>query len=194
MKALSIKQPYASLIAEGIKDIENRSQKTNYRGTVLIHASATWHDRVLHGVPANLFNVAQLSVIPEPLWQGIARRIARGKEGQPLDFSAIVGQVDIVDCIQDSTSIWAEPGAWHWKLANAIKYENPILEVKGALSFWEFKPEDLERMVVKDLAAGGRVVEPLQRLKPFYDAFKKGRVIETFNEGDNLVFKAINFK
>ena len=37
-KALTIKQPYASLIVEGIKDIENRTWKTNYRGRILIHA------------------------------------------------------------------------------------------------------------------------------------------------------------
>ena len=33
MKALSIKQPWASLIAHGIKDIENRTWKTNFLGT-----------------------------------------------------------------------------------------------------------------------------------------------------------------
>ena len=41
MKAISIKQPWASLIAYGIKDIENRTWRTNYRGRVLIHAGAS---------------------------------------------------------------------------------------------------------------------------------------------------------
>ena len=40
MKALSIKQPWASLIAHGIKDIENRTWKTNFRGRIYIHASS----------------------------------------------------------------------------------------------------------------------------------------------------------
>ena len=40
MKALSIKQPWASLIAHGIKDIENRNWKTHFRGRIYIHASA----------------------------------------------------------------------------------------------------------------------------------------------------------
>ena len=42
MKAISIKQPWASLIAHGIKDIENRTWKCpqKYIGQrVLIHAS-----------------------------------------------------------------------------------------------------------------------------------------------------------
>ena len=38
-KAISIKQPWASLIAHGIKNIENRTWKTNFRGRIYIHAS-----------------------------------------------------------------------------------------------------------------------------------------------------------
>ena len=44
MKAISIKQPWASLIAHGIKDIENRTWKCpqKYIGQrVLIHASSS---------------------------------------------------------------------------------------------------------------------------------------------------------
>ena len=39
MKVLSIKEPYATLIATGNKLIETRSWKTNYRGELFIHAS-----------------------------------------------------------------------------------------------------------------------------------------------------------
>lgn len=38
MKVLTIKQPYASLIASGIKRYEFRTWMTKYRGEVLIHA------------------------------------------------------------------------------------------------------------------------------------------------------------
>ncbi len=40
--ALSIRQPWAWLIINGYKDIENRSWPTNYRGTFFIHASKTF--------------------------------------------------------------------------------------------------------------------------------------------------------
>ena len=39
MKVISIKEPFATLIANGIKKIETRSWKTNYRGELFIHAS-----------------------------------------------------------------------------------------------------------------------------------------------------------
>lgn len=45
MKGLSVKQPWASLIVDGIKDVENRSRYTQYRGPLLIHASKV-HDAV----------------------------------------------------------------------------------------------------------------------------------------------------
>jgi hypothetical protein len=37
-KAISIRQPWAWLIVNGFKDVENRSWKTKYRGPVLVHA------------------------------------------------------------------------------------------------------------------------------------------------------------
>lgn len=40
MKALSIRQPWAWLIVNGYKDIENRSWNTKFRGPVLVHASS----------------------------------------------------------------------------------------------------------------------------------------------------------
>lgn len=39
MKVLSIKEPFATLIKDGVKIYETRSWKTNYRGEIYIHAS-----------------------------------------------------------------------------------------------------------------------------------------------------------
>ena len=41
MKVLTIKEPYATLIAEGLKEYEFRTWKTTYRGDILIHAAKT---------------------------------------------------------------------------------------------------------------------------------------------------------
>ena len=38
MKVITIKQPYATLIAKGLKKYEFRTWKTKYRGEILIHA------------------------------------------------------------------------------------------------------------------------------------------------------------
>ena len=38
MKVITIKQPFASLIAKGYKEYEFRTWRTNYRGYILIHS------------------------------------------------------------------------------------------------------------------------------------------------------------
>jgi hypothetical protein len=51
MKAITIYQPYASLIAVGAKRYETRSWRTNYRGPVAIHAGlrlSPWEDYADH--------------------------------------------------------------------------------------------------------------------------------------------------
>lgn len=154
MKALSIKQPWASLIAHGIKDIENRTWKTNFRGRIYIHASAKQagsYDELLNDIQKNDLKV---------MYDNITLR-------KQHHFSAIIGEVDIIDCVINHPSIWAEqtdipslgdvlddvkflgkaippnPLIYNWVLANAVLYDKPILNVKGKLSFWEFENPEL---------------------------------------------------
>lgn len=128
MKALSIKQPWASLIANGIKDIENRTWRTNFRGRIYIHASAL-----------KKFNV-QMTDPQTTLSLPVIQLAIEGK----MPFGAIIGEVDIIDCVQNHSSIWADHAApgdkpiWNWVLANPVLYDKPIEKVKGALSLWEY--------------------------------------------------------
>ena len=69
MKAISIKQPWASLIIWGIKPIENRTWKPYHTGETLIHASSKWDKRSIN----NLFSIEPLLNIP-PRYQ---RRIEK---------------------------------------------------------------------------------------------------------------------
>lgn len=137
MKALSIKQPWASLIAHGIKDIENRTWKTNFRGRIYIHASA---------------KIVDVDFTKEQINQLENKGITICGAGYPLELritSAIIGEVDIVDCVINHDSIWADKmdnhlyaneslHIYNWVLANPVLYDKPILNVKGKLSFWEF--------------------------------------------------------
>lgn len=123
MKALTIKQPYAYFVACGVKDIENRSWKTNYRGRILIHAGSK---EVENGYE-NLTDSQKHKV--------------RFHKGEKSYLSAIIGSVEIVDCVQNHPSVWAEKGKWNWVLANPIVFKKPIANVRGQLSLWEYKGE-----------------------------------------------------
>jgi ASCH domain len=124
MKAITIKQPYAQLICEGIKDIENRTWKTNYRGRVLIHAGA---DKKM---ALNVLTSEQRDYFINS---------AAIKDVKEWKRSAIIGSVEIVDCVKNHTSVWAIENNWHWVLANPILFGHPILNVKGQLSFWDYE-------------------------------------------------------
>jgi activating signal cointegrator 1 len=55
MKALSLREPYASLIMAGLKTIETRTWKTNYRGDILIHVSKSRDTNFLARFPLITF-------------------------------------------------------------------------------------------------------------------------------------------
>jgi len=51
IRAITLWQPYATLIALGLKQYETRSWATKYRGKLIIHSAARkWHPRELHAV------------------------------------------------------------------------------------------------------------------------------------------------
>jgi hypothetical protein len=111
-KALTVKQPLAWLIVSGFKDVENRSRRTHHRGPLLIHA----------GLDKSLFNVDEAEYIKEKYGVDIP---------DELDFGAVVGVVDVVDCVETSKSKWHMPGHFGWVLANPRQLESR--GCKGAL-------------------------------------------------------------
>ena len=144
-KVLSVKQPWAYLLCSGIKDIENRTWKLpeKYKGErVLIHASAKRDSRL---------NPMSRSLFTENQWESVLGRKIDGIFEKMLIPSAIIGSVEIVGCVINHQSIWAEKShyevnlalhplrpIYNWVLANPILYEKPIFGVKGKLGFWEF--------------------------------------------------------
>ena len=129
MKAISIRQPWASLIAHGIKDIENRTWRCpkKYIGQrVLIHASANdGFGRIVN---------------EEAIFKLYIQKL--GIECKKLPHGAIIGSVVIADCVQNHPSVWAEKGCWNWVLKDAVLFEKPIENVKGKLSFWNYNMKD----------------------------------------------------
>jgi hypothetical protein len=93
MKALSIKQPYASLIAHGIKNVENRSWRTHFRGKIYIHASAK-----PVGFLGKILTTQQYNQV----------KLNQNFFDEEILNSSIIGEVDIVDCVINHPSIWAE--------------------------------------------------------------------------------------
>ncbi len=129
MKSLSIRQPWASLIVAGIKDVENRKRPTKYRGPVLIHAATRFDEEGADWIERTFPNL--IMSLPND-WLS-------------THFGAIIGQIDLTDCVQNHPSPWAEPGLWHWVLANPKAFDTPV-PYPGRLGLFDAPDPDAEHL------------------------------------------------
>ncbi len=116
MKALSVRQPWAWLIVQGFKDVENRTWDTNFRGRVQIHAGK----------------------VPDPGWFPRLEEIIAERGiilPENLALGALVGEVEIIDCVTESDSPWFV-GPYGFQLARPQAYDIPI-RLRGMLGFFE---------------------------------------------------------
>ena len=115
MRALSVRQPWAWLIVNGYKDIENRSWPTKFRGRVYVHAG--------------------MRVVPEDF---PAQRAYIRESGimipENLPLGSIVGEITITDCSDFLDSPWF-CGPYGFVLAEPLVFHNPI-PYRGRLGFF----------------------------------------------------------
>jgi hypothetical protein len=69
MKCLSIQNPWAPLICAGVKDVENRTWKTDYRGPLLIHTSGQPHKWINQGNMPKAFQKKHDALLEVPLFK-----------------------------------------------------------------------------------------------------------------------------
>jgi len=140
MKVLSLTEPCATLIYEKKKLVETRSWKTDYRGELYIHASAT--------------------KIPKDWKEN--KEFMDLVDGS-LNFGYIIVKCNLVDCIymtreyvedmkrnnhQEYICGKYEEGRYAWILDDITPLENPI-KAKGQLGIWNYYNE-LEIMGLMD--------------------------------------------
>ena len=144
MKALTIWQPWAALIAWGEKQYETRPFATNYRGPLAIHAGLD--DSALDVVDANSFYRAAFKRHGDP-------------ELTKLPFGAVVCVVDLVAVVpvtqlctltqQETTFGDYSPGRLAWRLENVRVLAKPI-PVRGKQGLWGW-PVELESLAFKQV-------------------------------------------
>jgi hypothetical protein len=124
-KVIVVRQPWAWLIVNGFKDIENRRWKTRHRGPLLIQASA--------GLPAKRALEEFRLFAPKP---GVDLP-------DQFETGGIVGMVLLEDCVTKSRSKWFE-GPVGWVLSDAKRL--PFVPMKGQLGLFEPPPKILKRL------------------------------------------------
>lgn len=127
MKVLTIKQPFATLIAEGLKEYEFRTWKAKYRGDLLIHAG-----------------------------KGIDKKAMKRFEYLNLTYPTgyIIAKVKMTDCLYVDEKLKKELKEKDEKVYHGIIKENSTwdgygfklenvqkiapIPINGKLSFWEY--------------------------------------------------------
>lgn len=123
--ALSIRQPWAWLIVNGWKTVENRTWETRFRGPVLIHAGKKV-DRAEYGRAEELINRICATTGREIPMPSI----------EDLDFGGFVGVATIEDCLPAVESPFFF-GPWGFVISGASPL--PFRPHKGALGFFSVK-------------------------------------------------------
>ena len=148
MKAITLTQPWATLVAIGAKQIETRGWATAYRGPLAIHAGK------------GLGPVGGLRELEElcnrvPFRSVLRQHLKRGPNGgnwlQPdLPLGKIVATVELYDIrptaefigeisVQERAFGDYSAGRYAWLLRNVQMLPAPI-ECRGALGLWEWQP------------------------------------------------------
>jgi hypothetical protein len=121
MITLSVRQPWAWLIVNGHKEIENRVWPTAFRGQVLIHAGKTMPRKYYDEVATELAVYLGRQAPVMPAYEALER-------------GGVVGVTTITDCIQDSDSFWFG-GPYGFVLADSRPL--PFHPVNGQLGFFD---------------------------------------------------------
>ncbi len=129
MKTITIKEPYASLISNGIKKIETRSWKTNYRGYLYIHAGKDTKEMnnsiipLLKNIKTNNGKLLCKCKLIDCIYMS-QEYIDNLKKSDPIEYKC--GQYEV--------------GRYAWILDNIEVIDK--IEVKGKLNIWNYYNEN----------------------------------------------------
>jgi hypothetical protein len=159
LPCLSVQQPFADLICAGIKTVENRTWKTDYRGTILIHASGSVKPvKAMGQALAMKDNLPVVAYDPKYLTKGdmdvskcktedeLRQLIWYWKcylrmvdDKAPVQTSAIIGFAHLIDIVDDADkkgNKWALPCQNHWMLEGAKFFQQPVVRINGKLRLY----------------------------------------------------------
>lgn len=158
MKAITLWQPWATLLAVGCKHMETRSWPTKYRGEILIHASKKPYSQVRKILPTKdrryIEDLLQINRV-------------NGQEHVPT--GVIVGKAELTGCMKITESFRSglanirpeelilgdfTPGRYAWIMERPVLFKEPI-PAKGMQGLWNYDGE------IKELSTTGSYTEIL---------------------------------
>ncbi|HEV7298716.1 MAG TPA: ASCH domain-containing protein [Tepidisphaeraceae bacterium] len=127
MKAISLWQPWATLIAVGAKRIETRSWSTHYRGRLAIHAAKRW--------PREL---SDLCVEPGPIREALERSGHLDINAERMTLSMPVGVVVGTCYLADVFPV--DAGSQYYRIGGDAQRSVTLPPAEPELSFGDYTP------------------------------------------------------
>jgi hypothetical protein len=131
LKAVTIRQPFATLVMAGVKRCENRTWPVRHRGLLIVHAAAAppsgrdWPDVLPPGLDAGRLDLPPFRSLP---------------------LGAVLGAVDLFACLphEDLAAEWAaDPfarGPFCWLLRDPRPLAAPVV-CRGGLGLWTWRAD-----------------------------------------------------
>lgn len=131
MKALTLIQPWATLIALEEKKIETRSWDTKYRGALAIHAGKKIDKKVFE-LPYYKEVLAKNNITISNIPTGCVIAVCNLSNTSTTD--------SLRDKVSDKEYAFGDysPNRYGWELTNVRVLDKPI-QAKGMLGLWEFE-------------------------------------------------------
>lgn len=146
MKALTLTQPYATLVALGVKTQETRSWKTPYRGQIAIHVAKSFPKKYQEkaGEHPFCYELSGRSITLDALKKvrGSVIAIATLTDCLQVDEAGTSLQDGRISrFIADSQRPWGDfsPGRWIWFLEDIRPLDEPV-PAKEMLGLWDWSP------------------------------------------------------
>jgi activating signal cointegrator 1 len=144
MKALSLLQPYASLVIYGFKKVETRSWRTSYRGLLAIHSSKSWMEDYWYMCAEEPFRSAlkQMGINPDnpvalPLGQVLGTVDLDHVGLIKPDYRVSMGMNFIAVHEPERSFGDYTPDRFGWMLHDPKRFDEPI-PARGKQGLWEW--------------------------------------------------------
>jgi hypothetical protein len=156
MKALTLTQPYATLVAIGAKRIETRSWSTRYRGPLAIHAGkglgpvggerglvALYHDDVFAQALKG-YALPRGVIVATCILMDVVETVDIEPSAQPPFDNGLYVSNGYVWCLDDRERAFGDysSGRYAWLLADVCPLDPPI-PATGRQGLWEWTESEV---------------------------------------------------
>ena len=137
IKAITIWQPFASLIMCGSKNFETRTWTTNYRGPLAIHSAKRWRKEQRNWT-RSLHNIGHLDRTQETIARGCILGVCELVEVWPGEHPAL----DAMKSEYEDRFGDFSPGGYAWELEEVERFDEPI-PYRGQQGLWDLDTDAL---------------------------------------------------